>query len=192
LKHRFEPTDNSALEVKINIRKMILSEIEHPTILDCFAGEGIMWQACYQGLEYFSIDKRGLSSSLKMDSSKFLRSSKLERYNFFDLDAWGSPWYHFWIIMNKRKFKEDEKIGIVLTDGLDFTMKMSNTQIGIKKLLNIPKEMRIPGLDRHANFIRSYLVKRGCDIAGVKILKSNTAQNSRGNVSYFGLLLVKN
>jgi hypothetical protein len=183
------PTDNSGLAAKVEIRRRLLDSLEEPSVLDCFAGEGHLAAACYEGLKYLGLDKRGLGADLRVDNIRFLRSAGLEEYNLFDLDAWGSPWYQFFIIMTRRAFAPGELVAFALTDGLDFTMKMSDTESGIKALLGIPQRMKVPNLDRHANFIRSYIVAKGCERAGCEIAAKHYAENDRGNVSYMGLLL---
>jgi len=67
-----------------------------------------MRQRCYEGLEYVGIDIRQ-----GVDNLEYAQASTLEKYNFFDLDAYGSPLPLLEIIASKCKTPSY----FVLTDG---------------------------------------------------------------------------
>lgn len=106
-------TDNSALEEKLLLRQNSIELLKKPTIkvLDCFGGEGIIWNEVRSrnpGLEILSvrIDKRydlpGIY--LRGDNLKYLQSIPLQDFDVIDLDAYGSPFEQLEIIF-RRSYK---------------------------------------------------------------------------------------
>ena len=116
-------------------------------------------------------------------------ASDLSKYNVFDLDAYGSPWHQFLIILKRRKVARGESLAIFLTDGLQFNMSMSNLPSGMKHYVGLPVKMNVPSLNRHEDFIRRTIVVRSCDEAKLFIREALIGENPRGNMKYIGLLL---
>lgn len=190
----WKPKDNTDGGAKIEIRKTILAQIPEPSVLDCFAGEGKVWRACYQGLPYVGLDKKASSDDrkvLNIDNIKYLRSADLSRFNVFDLDAYGTPWQQFLIVLNRRSFTAGESVAIFLTDGLSILARMGELPHGMKKYVGIPENVRVPCLSRHMDYIRALLVVNAVREVGVTIEKALITQNNRGNMSYMGLLVKK-
>lgn len=185
--------DNTDRGEKIEIRRRILAELKtSPSVLDCFAGEGKIYRACYQEMQYVGLDKKGIKDGriiVTVDNIKYLRSADLKRFNVFDLDAYGSPWYQFLIILKRRSVLADEQIAIFLTDGLRFQAALGDLPHGLKPYCGIPQKMRIPCLARHLDYIRSLIVANACHKAGLGITKALIGQNCRRNMTYIGLLL---
>lgn len=110
---------------KVNQRNWILSQIEKPRVLDCFAGDGLMENLCYTGLEYLGIDLNLYKGRnvICVDSRRFLKHNQvdLNYFNIFDLDAFGSAFEHLWIICNRIKPKQ--KLGFCITQSGVFGKK---------------------------------------------------------------------
>ena len=88
--------DKTMIEAKIQLRLMSLPNLNQINILDCFAGEGILWNEVQKRtkkqLKILSIDKNNYKKiSLRGDNIKFLKSLDLNKYDIIDLDAWGCP-----------------------------------------------------------------------------------------------------
>jgi len=191
---KWQALDNTDRGEKLEIRKRLLSALKNPSVLDCFAGEGKIYKTLYKNLPYVGIDKKPINDGrviINIDNVKYLRSADLSGYNFFDLDAYGSPWHQFLIIMKRRKIIKNQTIAIALTDGLKLIGSLSDLPHGLKPYIGMPKEMRIPFLHLHLDFIRACLVSRICKECGCIIKKSYSAQNKKGNMTYLGLLLNK-
>lgn len=193
-KNPWRSKDNTDRGEKIEIRRSILPELNTtPKVLDCFAGEGKIYRECYQGMQYIGLDKKGINDGrtiIKVDNIKYLRSAELKRFNVFDLDAYGSPWYQFLIILKRRPVLTDERIAIFLTDGLQFKAAVEgDLPHGLKPYCGIPQQMRIPCLARHLDYIRSLIVVNASRKAGLEITKALIGQNCRKNMTYIGLLL---
>ncbi|OAV75932.1 hypothetical protein Barb7_00417 [Bacteroidales bacterium Barb7] len=93
-------TDNSHLVEKIRLRFDTLALINKDEILvlECFAGDGIIWEHVRQfsnkSIRILRIDakpdKKGVY--LKGDNLKFLNDMDLSMFDIIDLDAYGSPY----------------------------------------------------------------------------------------------------
>lgn len=103
-------TDNSHLDLKLEIRREILQEIMSAnrdrktiTVLDCFAGKGLIWSSIasqfeieypHVSLSITPIEKRknlARSPYLVGDNMKFLTTLDLNQFDIIDLDAYGVP-----------------------------------------------------------------------------------------------------
>ena len=190
----WQPTDNTDRGEKIVIRQRLLAEIAKPSVLEAFAGSGHIWRECYHGLPYLGLDLKPLDDGrtlLKVDNRKFLRAADLSDFNFFDLDAYGSPWHQFLIVMHRRKLAEGEKIAVALTEGLDFKMRMSSLPAGLRSGLNLPPGLNIPNLHLHHDFINCRVVTQAAARYGLQINLALQGKNPRGNMRYYDIILKK-
>jgi hypothetical protein len=119
----------------------------------------------------------------------FLRRADLTPYNFFDLDAWGSPWHPFLIVLHRRPPAPGERLAFAITDGLQFKLRMSDCPSGLRPYLGLPAGMRVPCLGRHQEFLAALVVSRAARDAGARIEKAWIAGNPRKSVLYLGLIL---
>lgn len=190
----WKPTDNTDRGEKIVIRKRLLAALPSPNVLECFAGSGKIHAECYRDIPYLGLDLKPIRDGrnlLAVDNRKFLRMSDLSAWNFFDLDAYGSPWHQFLIVLKRRIVHPGDSIAMALTDGLAFKMRMSDLPHGMKPYLGIPFRMKIPCLARHQEYITRLFVARAVKAAGLTVTMSLQAENPRGNMKYYGLVLTK-
>lgn len=192
---KWQPTDNSDNGEKVEIRRRLLKALgAEPAVLDCFAGEGKIYSKCYKGHEYLGLDKKDIQDGrniLNVDNIKYLRSADLGRFNFFDLDAYGSPWRQFLTVLKRRRFDRGARVAMAITDGLQFNMSMSELPAGMKPYVGLPRRMKVPELHRHQDFIRQLIVTQAIAEAALFIRLSLIARNPRGNMTYLGLMLEK-
>jgi len=133
--------DNSDRGEKIVIRKRLLESLTEPHVLECFAGSGKIHAECYKDVPYLGLDLKPINDGrnlLAVDNRKFLRMTDLSTWNLFDLDAYGSPWHQFLIVLKRRIVQPGETIAFALTDGLAFKMRMSDLPHGMKPYIGIP------------------------------------------------------
>ncbi|MHC1697762.1 MAG: hypothetical protein AB9919_06840 [Geobacteraceae bacterium] len=190
----WESVDNTDRGEKIVIRQRLLSEIQNPSVLECFAGSGHIWRECYQGLPYLGLDIKPISDGrtiLKVDNRKYLRAADLSQFNFFDLDAHGSPWHQFLIVLHRRRVMPGERIAVAITDGLNFKMRMSGLPDGLRSCLNIPPGLMIPNLHLHQEFINAKVVTATADRHDLRISLALCGTNPRKNMRYYGIVLEK-
>lgn len=190
----WQPADNTDRGEKVVIRKRLLAAIEKPSVLEAFAGSGHIYQECYRGLPYLGLDLKPLNDGrnlVKIDNRKFLRAADLGEFNVFDLDAYGSPWHQFLIVLHRRRVAPGEKIAIAITDGLNFKMRMSSLPDGLRPYLNLPPGLNIPNLHAHQDFINARIVTSAAARYGMRITQALRGDNPRKNMRYYGLILEK-
>jgi len=99
--------DKKMIEAKIQLRLMSLPDKDEVNILECFAGEGVLWnevkKRTKKQLKILSIDKNNYKKiSLKGDNIRFLKSLDLTKYQIIDLDAWGCPANQLQVLYEKK------------------------------------------------------------------------------------------
>jgi hypothetical protein len=110
---------NSRPEVKIELRRAILRRMEQPLkVLETHSGPGVIRRACYAAAEeWVGVDKDSAApDAIHCDSLLFLRAVDLSGFNIFDVDPFGSPWRHVWLI--SRQKLQAERIALFVTDGM--------------------------------------------------------------------------
>jgi len=99
-------TDNSFLDDKIALRFNHLSKNKKLLVLDCYAGNSLIWHEIinkYKDIEYLPIDKKNNKQiQLKGDNVKFLNGLNLNKFNIIDLDTYGVPYKALNIIFTKQ------------------------------------------------------------------------------------------
>jgi hypothetical protein len=194
MRQTWEQIDNTDRGEKIAMRLSLLAEIADPSVLECFAGEGKIYHACYRNYPCVGLDLKAIADGrtiIHIDNRRFLRSADLSRFNVFDLDAYGSPWHQWLIILKRRVVAPGEQIAVFLTDGLDFKMRMSSLPDGLRPYLAIPPGMNVPFLNKHHDFINARIVDRSTRAAGLQIVRALVARNPRGNMRYYALIIKK-
>lgn len=88
--------DNSCLALKIKLRTINIPE--KPVILDCFHGNGVIWDTIkrqypkeYKIVGIEKQNRKGLGS-IYGDNIKVIPTLDLSKYNVIDMDAYGSPY----------------------------------------------------------------------------------------------------
>jgi hypothetical protein len=81
------------------------------------------------------------------DTHRVMRSIDLERFNVFDLDAYGSPWIAMLILLARRAWRAGELGAVVLTDGSGRKSKFSTPPHAVADLLGM---RRVPPTDASA------------------------------------------
>lgn len=207
--------ENTSLATKVELRRSLLTEVSGPLrILDCFAGQGAMWQHLYRtlpGAEYLGLEKRSVPTTercvMKIDNIIFLGTDDLSRWNVFDLDAFGSPWEQWALLSQRRRIAKGERIAVFFTDGTEFTTRMGNPPTALRELVGIPLSMGktmgnfmgkmdrtltiIPGCHRHAEQIRVQALRCGVAAMGGDIHKALVARGKRGSGMFYGGVVIK-
>lgn len=126
------------LPAKVDIRQKMLGEIAAAHVLDAFAGAGKMHREVWRAAaSYTAIDQRWYKDqrlAYVADNRRVLRAIDLQRFNVFDLDAYGSPWEQALIIAARRRVAPGERLAFALTDGSTLNLKMGGLPIAIREL----------------------------------------------------------
>lgn len=84
-------TDNSYIDIKIELRKDAIKQLQYKNVLDCFCGESTIWNNVEKD-SYIGIDqKKTKKVNLHGDNRKYLKELNLKQFNIVDLDAYGIP-----------------------------------------------------------------------------------------------------
>ena len=67
------------------------------------------------------------------DNRRVLRAIDLAPFNVFDFDAWGAPWEQVLILIARRPLLPGERIGLVLTEGSAFNLKLNGISGGLAR-----------------------------------------------------------
>jgi hypothetical protein len=133
----FKKNNSEASESgKFEIRRRLL-EFMTPTgacVFDAFAGHGRMYDNVWQHAQsYVGCDQEFFRDNREMfcaDNKRVLRAIPLDRFNIFDLDAYGMPWEQAMIVAARRPVVHGAKVGFVFTDG-----GFSSAQLNVKSLV---------------------------------------------------------
>lgn len=117
---------NKAPDVKAELRRRLVSELgggPRTRVLETHAGPGVMHRLAYHDVDdWLGIDTDPASpDSIHADNREVLRAISLQRFNLFDVDAFGSPWEQVWIISQRRRVARGELVGVAITSGMQGT-----------------------------------------------------------------------
>ena len=177
--------DNSNLEAKISLRNHFLEMIQNPNILEAFAGEHReLYHACYEDRQVTSLELKKVAGTLTIDNKKFIASADISKYNFFDLDAYGSPYE---LMLNIMKKKTGEYV-IILTDGMARNMAYGSGSKLIQTVINNKAGITIPTLHKHHVFIVKLLLKKISEKYHTEITDTKIIREDHNNMIYLGML----
>jgi hypothetical protein len=103
---QIKKTDNHYIADKVYIRSNHLPPL--PQVLDCFAGNGVIWKKVAQNnpgveIKRLAIEKQKNKGGFHLagDNVRFLKSLDLSVYNVIDLDAYGVPYEQVKILFDR-------------------------------------------------------------------------------------------
>lgn len=102
-------TDHSYFETKVDLRLNNLPAQKKFTVLDCFAGNGLIWKRIQElrpklQVEILSIEKERGKAGVYLvgDNLRFLGSMDLTVFDVIDLDAYGLPYKQLKLVLSRR------------------------------------------------------------------------------------------
>ena len=113
---------NASPATKIELRRRLIEALGGPAscrVLETHSGPGIMRRGAYSGArEWIGIDTDiEAPGAVHYDSTLVLRAIDLSAFNLFDVDAFGSPWHHVWLVSQRRRLVAGERLGLAMTNG---------------------------------------------------------------------------
>lgn len=113
---------NAQPEKKAEIRARLVTALggaANCRVIETHSGPGVMRRLVYAGAaDWLGIDKDPASpDAIHCENTLALRAIDLQRFNLFDVDAFGSPWECVWIVSRRRKIAKGELIGLAMTSG---------------------------------------------------------------------------
>ena len=195
-KNGSKKTKNSdfAKPAKVQIRKNVLAAIGEPAVvLDLFAGAGEMFQSVYKNAatDYVGCDlewPRDDRLIYVCDNRRLMRAIDLGRFNVFDLDHYGSPWEHVMLLAKRRPVESGERLGVVITEGSNFKVRMGGLPAALQRLAGLKSGMAGAG-GKHDEIIEMALAGM-CEYWGVRILRRWHARSKTGShMRYIGMVV---
>jgi hypothetical protein len=99
--------DDNWKQFKIDLRLQSLPDKKEINVLECYGGEGILWNevkklAPGKKIKVLSMDKNKYKKvQLQGNNEKFIRSLDVNKFDLIDLDAWGNPFDLLEFIINQ-------------------------------------------------------------------------------------------
>lgn len=181
--------DNSNLTAKIALRNHFLDMVPRPAhVLECFAGsKRELYHVCYESEYATGLDLKTADKILKVDNKKFIASADLSQYNFFDLDAYGSPYELLLNIFHRRSVLKGEFV-VILTDGMWCKLNYGAGSKLIRTMISNHSGIQIPCLNRHQEFIIKLALKTLSDKYGINITACKVVREEDNRMFYIGML----
>lgn len=145
----WEKKDSTQLAAKVALRRAYLPK--KANVLDLFCGRGEIYKRVYKGNVqfYLGIDNVKIHDPNICRLSKntvFVAHNDINRFNVFDLDAYGTPWLLLYLILKKKLLGD---ITIFITDGLILSQKLhGKVTRNVSATEHIPRYMIIPAINR--------------------------------------------
>jgi hypothetical protein len=175
--------DNKSLAGKLALRRAILNRF--PTrplkVLDCFAGEGRLWETLkreYEVEAYVPIDTSPRQAgTLPGDAMLLVRSVGVDQFNVIDVDSYGEPWGALFTCLPLI----GQPTCLFATHGYGKAFAWASS--AVRRLLGIPRDWKIPHGKRLIQWHDDYLLRKTTEFATIV----NAARVRGKNVDYFGL-----
>lgn len=152
------------------------------SVCDCFSGSETLWGVLgheFHVRDYLALDVKPKRGRLKLDSLRYLQNQEWE-HNVIDLDAYGSPWRHYYEVLKRRR-----PCTVFLTIG-STGMRCQQTE-GLAALgitFKVP-----PGLHGAVADLVTAHTLGAFHSYGLRLLSAWEASNPGGNARYIGLRL---
>ncbi len=182
-------TNNTNLIAKAAMRNYFLDKLPHPaSILECFAGEQRrLYRACYTRDNVTSLDLKQADGALKVDNRKFIASHDLTPFNFFDLDAYGSPYEILLNIFHRKAGAQDTQPFVVIcTDGMARNLGYGKGSKLIQTVINNKADISIPCLNHHQEYIIRFIMKTFTGRYNIKCTDCKIIREQDNKMFYFG------
>jgi hypothetical protein len=130
------------LSAKVQMRERILEEIAPARVLDLFCGHRELWRQVWnRAAEYAGCDASpwalGEAPRYACDNRRLLRCLDLQRFNVFDLDAFGSPWEQLILVAARRKWSKGERGAVAITDGSTLKTRWGDLPFAMRDLCGL-------------------------------------------------------
>jgi len=171
--------DNTNLNKKVNLRIKYLNKNKIYNVLDCFHGEGLIWNNIIQqgyNINLYSIDLTS-SATIKGNNKNILKNIDINEYDIIDLDDYGMPIEQLYII--SQKLKKDIIIFftccMIRRNAPQYLMKLYTDNKNIQKLaqgklsIKLLKNLLYKAILKMYNGYSIYIDDNGVKIYGVII-----------------------
>lgn len=185
-------TDNHNLRAKLELRRHFLraARFRRPiSVVDCFSGSEVIWSTLareFKVAEYLALDMKEKRGRLKMDSVRYLQNQAWT-HDVVDLDAYGSPWRHFFEVV-QRCNSNGRPMVVFLTIG---NTLFKGQQKEALEFLGIPFKLPTAIQGQLADLVFEHCLAAPL-VSGLSIERAAEALNPGGSARYVGLQICKN
>ena len=186
--------DNSALPLKVGVRRWILERTEEPAVLDLYCGKvGKMYQLVWREAgTYLGTDKNephGLGPAIKLSAERAVSTLPLDRWNIYDIDPYDSPWAIARKIIHRRG---PGLFGLVLTSGEGRGLRNGDSNEIIRRTIGASSLSNLTLLGRWQYDVMGLMIRSLLEMEGMAFSGGVQAHTGGPNpMYYFGLLLHK-
>ena len=174
-------TNNAKIDAKEKLR--FFNNIKDLSVLDIFCGSGEMYNKSwknakhYEGIDikkYNENDKRILHIG---DAVAVIKNFKnINKFDVFDIDAYGSPYESLYAISNKIKI--DNQKHFIITDGIEIDLRMGNLEQFFSLLAGISSKKIIENLCIKLNCkYKDFAIAKGVKGSGMRYFKFTLFKN---------------
>jgi hypothetical protein len=186
-------TDNHNLKAKLELRRhfLRLPKFERPiSVCDCYSGGEVIWGTLakeFEVGEYLALDVKEKRGRLKLDSFRYLQNQAWN-HDVVDLDAYGSPWRHFFEVCKRLKQCTSNVYTLVfLTIGNTIWKQQQSEALDY---VGIPEGVPPAIKGQLADFIFDQCLAAPL-AAGLRIQECAEALNPGGSCRYIGMQICK-
>jgi len=181
--------DNTCPAAKIALRNHYLNLRPPKRILECYGGERReMYHACYEGYDVTAVDIKKLPNVITVDNRQYLRNHA-DEYDFFDLDAYGSPDEQLVTLFASRT--SPDPFTVVVTDGSKIKLKYEYVSHINTVTARIPIKMHIPGLFRFQDELIWYILLAASRRYSIRISDAKIVRRVLKDRRYYGFVAQK-
>jgi len=188
-------TNNAKIDAKEKLR--FFNNIKDLSVLDIFCGSGEMYNKSwknakhYEGIDikkYNENDKRILHIG---DAVAVIKNFKnINKFDVFDIDAYGSPYESLYAISNKIKI--DNQKHFIITDGIEIDLRMGNLEQFFSLLAGISSK-KINNIHYLHDYLIKKIIENLCIKLNCKYKDFAIAKGVKGSgMRYFKFTLFKN
>lgn len=176
-------TNNAKITAKQELRK--IDDIDNLAVLDIYCGAGEMYNAVWKSAKYYEgIDIKKFDDGRKLhvgDAPQVLKSIDIDKFDVFDIDAYGSPYECLSIIISKIMTKKQRHF--VITDGIEIDLRMGNVEqfFGLLSGITALKINNIHKIHDHLiiMILRNIEKKLNTKVSNFSIAKGKTGSGMR-------------
>lgn len=186
-------TDNHNLKAKLELRRHLLGLANYGrpiSVCDCYSGQEVIWGTLakeFEVGEYLALDVKEKKGRLKLDSVRYLQNQQWD-HDVVDLDAYGSPWRHYFEVIQRVKSRGSvNPLLVFLTIGNTIWKQQQSEALDY---VGIPREVPPAIKGQLADLVFDHCLAAPLT-AGLSILHAYEAFNPGGSCRYLGLQICK-
>lgn len=191
-KFKGKKTNNAKTNAKQLLRAGVFEKIEGTrNVLDVFCGAGEMHKAIWNKADdYLGIDKVKYFDERKTicgDARKAINLVKIEDFNIFDIDAYGSPYDILEAVL--PRIGAWKQLGFVLTDGSSMDLRLGRISKGLRALTGIDVHVVKRASAMHDDLVNDVIATVAQELNGTVVHKQIAKGNTGAAMIYYAFVI---